>query len=203
MDIARRPHSHPASGDAEGDAVLLAAERLFVDRGVDAVRLDEIVAAAGTTRAALRRRFAGKPALLDALRKRFVDGFVAAQREAMERCADGDWTGRLRAWTASGFHRYLDQVALHDVVFRHARSHDREGMTRNPAVAQLAALLEQGAAARAWVSGDAHMTAAIFFNALHATVDRLVAEGRRDDRQLPLQALTGYFERAVQWWRHA
>jgi len=96
----------------------------------------------------------------------------------MGRCRSEDWTGRLRAWVSGGFDVHLDNVALHDVVF-HGLPHDRRAHQDNCAIDQLTELLEGGVAARAWVTNDPRMTATIFFNALRAAVDRLVAIARR------------------------
>ncbi|WP_407352933.1 TetR/AcrR family transcriptional regulator [Luteimonas sp. R10] len=181
--------------------LLDAAGRLFIDKGVDAVGLDEIAAEAGATRVELARHFDGKQALLAALRERFVETFCTHLRQAMARCRADDWSGRLRAWVAAGFDGYLDNVALHDVVFHGVDTHDRELQRRNPVVDQLTELLQGGVDARAWVTSDPRMTAIVFFNALHAAVDHLVAVGAPYERMRAMRILTGYFERSVQWWK--
>lgn len=182
------------------DGVLNLAERMFVSRGVDAVDVRDIAAEAGISRRTLAGHFGDKAALLGALRERFVASFCTRLHEAMERCLPDDWTGRLRAWVATGFNGYLDSVAVHDVVF-HGLPHDRQAHQDNCAIDQLTELLQGGVAARVWVANDPRMTATIFFNALHATVDRLVATGEPYDRSQPLRTLIGYFERSVQWWK--
>lgn len=190
----------PLASGGERDALLDAAERVFVRRGVDAAEIGDVAAEAGVDLRVATEAFDGKAALLGALRERFVASFCAQLRDAMDRCRPDDWTGRLRAWVATGFNGYLDHVALHDVVF-HGLPHDRLAHQDNCAIDQLTELLEGGVAARAWVASDPRMTATIFFNALHAAVDRLVVAGEPYDRSRPLQTLIGYFERAVQWWK--
>lgn len=185
---------------SDRDELLDAAERMFVARGVDAVDVGDIAAEAGLSGRAMAGHFVDKAALLGALRERFVASFCAQLREAMDRCRPDDWTGRLRAWVATGFNGYLDHVALHDVVF-HGLPHDRLAHQDNCAIDQLTELLQGGVAARAWVASDPRMTATIFFNALHAAVDRLVVAGEPYDRSRPLRMLIGYFERSVQWWK--
>lgn len=181
--------------------LLDAAERVFVRAGVERASIDDIAAEAGLSVQEIARQFDGKPALLAALRERFVAGFCEQLREAMDRCGPEDWSGRLRAWVVAGFNGYLDQVALHDVVFHGLPAHDRQAQQDNCAIDQLTELLQNGVSARAWVTNDARMTATIFFNALHAAVDRLVAIGEPYDRSRPLRTLIGYFERSVQWWK--
>ena len=182
------------------DGLLDVAERMFVARGVDAVDVGDIAAEAGLSGRLLAGHFGDKSALLGALRERFVASFCAQLSEAMDRCRPDDWSGRLRAWVAAGFNGYLDRVAVHDVVF-HGLPHDRQAHQDNCAIDQLTELLEGGVAARAWVASDPRMTATIFFNALHAAVDRLVVAGEPYDRSRPLKTLIGYFERSVQWWK--
>lgn len=197
------PFSMPSGRRALGfdrDDLLDVAARLFVTRGVDAVDVGDIAAEAGFSGQVVAGHFGDKAALLGALRERFVASFCTQLREAMDRCRPEDWTGRLRAWVATGFNGYLDQVALHDVVF-HGLPHDRQAHQDNCAIDQLTELLEGGVAARVWVANDPRMTATIFFNALHAAVDRLVVTGEPYDRARPLRTLIGYFERSVQWWK--
>src|SRR5690606_36933931 len=173
------------------------------ERGVEAVALDQVATLAGMPAGELRCRYGDTRALLAALRDRFVARFCDRLERAMQRCRPDDWPGRLRAWTVAAFDGYLEEVALHDVVFHGTDPHDREALRSNPVVDQLAALLRAGVEARAWAAPDPGMTATIFFNALHAAVDRVVAEGAPYRRQQPLQTLIGYFDRSVQWWRQA
>lgn len=176
-----------------------AAERAFIARGVERVSLEEVAAEAGQSRRMLQRCFNGKPALLAALRERFIERFCLRLADAMDRCAPDDWNGRLRAWIVTGVDTYLDQVALHDVVFHDAR-HERQRSQRNPVADQLAGLLEGGVQARAWAIIDPRMTAGIFFHAMHSAVDSVIVAGEPYDRRRAVQTLIGYFERSVQWW---
>lgn len=197
--LPTQPFAPLAAGGARA-ALLDAAERVFVSRGVDAADIGDVAAEAGVDLRVASEEFDGKAALLGALRERFVAMFCAQLREAMDRCRPEDWTGRLRAWVSTGFNGYLDHVALHDVVF-HGLPHDRLAHQDNCAIDQLTELLQGGVAARVWVASDPRMTATIFFNALHAAVDRMVVAGEPYDRSRPLRTLIGYFERSVQWWK--
>jgi AcrR family transcriptional regulator len=62
--------------------ILLAAERLFAERGVDAVSLRAVMAAAGTNVASVHYHFGSKDALLEALVKQ-RSGEIAARREVL------------------------------------------------------------------------------------------------------------------------
>jgi AcrR family transcriptional regulator len=186
-------------------AALDAAERLFVERGVERVALADIAAAAGLDLRALRACYASREHLLLALQERFVNDFCQRLAQAMNSCREGDWSGRLRAWVQTGVDGYLDNVALHDVVFHDLRTHDRHAWQENPVVDQLVELLEGGIAARVWAAPDPRMTALIFFTAMHSAVDRVITCGESQDdpaqvRHRLVQTLIGYFERSVQWW---
>lgn len=182
------------------EALLDVAARLFVERGTERVALADIAAGAGLELRVLRDHFASREHVLLALQQRFIEGFRVRLREAMDRCRPNDWPARLRAWVQSAVEGYLDQVALHDVVFHDLRTHDRHAMQENPVVDQLVELLEGGIAARVWAAPDPRLTAVIFFTAMHSAVDRVIACGEPQDRQRLVQTLIGYFERSVQWW---
>ncbi|MEI2431976.1 MULTISPECIES: TetR/AcrR family transcriptional regulator [Lysobacter] len=191
------------------DPALDAAARLVAAYGVAALRLERIATAAGLDEAQLRVRFGCERRLRAALEQRFADGFVARVRQAMDRCRDGDWGGRLRAWVQTAVSAYLEQVALHDALFHdahtHSKGYDRQAWQDNPVIDQLVELLEGGIAARVWAAPDPRMTAVIFFSAMHGAVDRAIACGDAQTRPAEtrhrlVQTLVGHFERNVQWW---
>lgn len=190
------------------DPALDAAARLVAAYGTGALRLARIAAAAAIDEESLRARFGTDRGLREALERRFADGFVARVRQAMDRCRDGDWGGRLRAWVETAVSAYLEQVALHDALFHDATrdtGYDRQAFQDNPVIDQLVELLEGGIAARVWAAPDPRMTAVIFFSAMHGAVDRVIACGDAQTRPAEarhrlVQTLIGHFERNVQWW---
>ncbi|MEH6418689.1 TetR/AcrR family transcriptional regulator [Pseudomonas sp. CGJS7] len=186
-------------------AALDAAERLFIERGTRRVGLSDIAAAAGLPLRALRRCYPSSERLQAAVETRFVQRFCAHAAQAMDRCRDGDWSARLRAWVRAAVDGYLDHVALHDAVFHDLRTHDRQQWQDNPVVDQLVELLEGGIAARVWAAPDPRMTAVIFFTVMHSAVDRVIACGDPSEdpaqvRHRLAQTVIGHFERTVQWW---
>jgi AcrR family transcriptional regulator len=97
---------------------MLAARKLFTERGYDAVGTEEIVRAAGVTRGALYHHFGGKAELLEAVYERL-------EAESTERVArvvlGSDLESPLEAMKA-GIEAFLDEcaepelqrIALHD-----------------------------------------------------------------------------------------
>ncbi|MCV7084239.1 helix-turn-helix transcriptional regulator, partial [Mycolicibacter hiberniae] len=61
------------TNDSTDQRLLSAAERLFAERGVDAVSLRAIMAAAGTNVAAVHYHFGSKERLIEALLDRYLD----------------------------------------------------------------------------------------------------------------------------------
>ncbi len=190
------PRRTKAPQTRRGD-LMDAAERLFLAKGIAATSVDAIVAGAQVAKGTFYLYFASKDAMLVALQQRFVEGFCARLQAAMDRHRPGNWAGRLRSWVEAGVGTYLDNVALHDVVFHDYRPEDRRQMNDNAVVDQLAALLAQGAAAGAWAVDDARLTAVILFNALHGAVDDAVARGRIGERRALSRTLSRFFERAL------
>jgi AcrR family transcriptional regulator len=192
---APRPRTKPA--EVRREELMDAAERLFLDQGIAATSVDDIVAAAGVAKGTFYLHFASKEELLAALQRRFVMGFRSAIAAAVEHGRPGDWRGRLHAWVEASVGGYLDRVALHDVVFHEFRPQDRRTRHDNPVVDDLAGLLAAGNAAGAWSVDDPRFTAVLLFNAVHGAVDDAVVGGGAADRAALVRALDAFFRRAV------
>ncbi|GER11905.1 TetR/AcrR family transcriptional regulator [Variovorax boronicumulans] len=182
-------------------ALMDAAEQLFIAKGIPATSIDDIAAGAQVAKGTFYLYFPSKEALLGALQQRFVDTFCARLQEAMDRHASGKHRARLKAWVEAGLETYLDNVALHDVVFHEYRPEDRRMRNDNVVITQLVTLLKQGDAAGVWEVEDATLTAVILFNALHGVADDAVAMGPHAnpvaDRRRRARALTRFFEQAL------
>ncbi len=174
-----------------------AAERIFLDKGVAATSVDEIVAAADVAKGTFYIHFESKDELLMALQRRFVATFRQKLEEAMNRRPREDWKGRLRAWVEAGVDGYLDRAALHDLVFHEFRPDGPRARHDNPIVDQLAELLGQGARAGAWSVGAPSFTAVLLFHALHGAFDDAVDTATEVNRKRLSRALLSFFHRAV------
>ncbi|WP_162941468.1 TetR/AcrR family transcriptional regulator [Desertimonas flava] len=80
----------PRDGSANRQRILDAAERLVIDNGFNATTLDQVIAAAGTSKGAFFHHFDGKAALARALVERYAAGDVAHLEGALEATAGID-----------------------------------------------------------------------------------------------------------------
>src|SRR5580704_1703799 len=143
---ASRPPPRPRTKPPEvrREELMDAAERIFLDKGVAATSVDEIVSAADVAKGTFYIHFESKERLLLSLQQRFIDTFCRDLKAAMDRRRAGDWNGRLRAWVETSVEVYHDRTALHDVVFHQFRPDDPGAKHDNPIVDELAEFLAQG-----------------------------------------------------------
>jgi AcrR family transcriptional regulator len=199
VSFAEMPVSRPRTKPAEirRNELMDAAEKLFLEKGVGATSVDEIVAAAGVAKGTFYVHFASRDHLLAALQHRFVMSYADTLQRAMDACRERDWPGRLHAWVAAGVNGYLDRVALHDVVFHEIRVDDRRLKHENVVVERLATFLEEGMQAGAWPVGDARLTAVMLFSALHAAIDDALAEDAPPNRTTLIEVLSRFCRQAI------
>jgi AcrR family transcriptional regulator len=176
-----------------------AAERIFLDKGIAATSVDEIVAAAGVAKGTFYIHFESKDQLLVALQQRFIATFSGDFRAAMSRRRAGDWKGRLRAWVEAGVDGYLDRNALHDLVFHEFRPGDPRAKHDSAIVDELAAFLDEGTRAGAWSVEAPRPTAVMLFAALHGALDDAIggAAAAEVNRRRLSRGLLAFFHRAV------
>ncbi len=198
---ASEPRRRVKAPETRAAALMDAAERLFIEKGIATTSIDDIAAGAQVAKGTFYLYFPSKEALLGALQQRFVDSFCARLQEAMDRHRPEDHHGRIKAWVETGLETYLDNVALHDVVFHEYRPEDRRMRNDNAVITQLVGLLKHGDAAGVWEVEDPTLTAVILFNALHGVADDAVAMGLATgpgpERRRRAKALTRFFEHAL------
>ncbi len=179
------------------EELLDAAQQLFLDKGIAATSIDDIASAAKVAKGTVYLYFPSKEALLAGLQERFVMTFLTRLETAMERCGPNRWRPRLQVWIKTVIEGYLDQVALHDVIFHEMQPYDRHAMSNNPVIDQLTELLGEGAKAGAWTSEAPRSTAIMFFHALHGGVDAAIAENPKVNRARLIRTITTFVERAL------
>ena len=190
-----RPRTKPAG--LRREELLDAAQQLFLAKGIGGTSIEDIVSAADVAKGTFYLYFASKEAILSALQERFVADFCARLDTAMARCGPDRWRSKLQTWVKTIIEGYLDQVALHDVIFHEIEHYDRKAMSDNPAVDQLTTLLTEGARHGAWKAEQPRSTAIMLFHAFHGGVDAAIAENSKVNRARLIRTLTTFVERAL------
>jgi AcrR family transcriptional regulator len=135
--------------------------------------------------ARLNLHFASKDDVLLALRDRFVCTLLEDLKKAISKRSEGDWKGKLGAWAQAGIAYFLEEAAIHDLVFREYL------------LPHLSDLLEAGTAAGAWSVDDHRFTAIFLFHGLHGVVHDALAKENRVARNLLVAKLQQTCYRAV------
>jgi AcrR family transcriptional regulator len=170
-----RPRTKPA--EERRDELMNAARNLFLKNGVGATSIEQITDGADVAKGTFYLHFASKDDILLALRERFVQGLLEVLKRASARRPEDDWKGKLAAWAKAGVAYFLDEAALHALVFHESTVPKEHG--ENTVIVHLAGLLEAGTAAGAWSVDDAHFTATFLFHGLHGVVHDALATEKR------------------------
>lgn len=195
------------SPDERRQDLLDAGEKVFLAKGVASATVEDITSAAGVAKGTFYLYFAAKDDLLEALRERFALRF--SQRvDARVAALAGSWADKLGLWAEAGIEAYLEQVALHDVLFHTAPTpaHIESGRTvrfsrqrpsgAEPPLASLAEFLRQGHAAGAWQCPHPELSAVMLFYALHGVVDHAISQPAPDYAGMK-QAARDFFRNSV------
>jgi AcrR family transcriptional regulator len=165
----------PRQRDRRSAEILDAAAALFVEKGVAATSIDDIVDRAGVAKGTFYHYFRDRTSMLQALRERYAQYFADTAAEATGLCDPEDWTGRLHAWTAAVAAAYISSYDLHDAIFHDPAVCHRCAMGDLLVVQDLAALIGAGCQTGVWDVDDALATAVCMFHGLHGMVDEAIA----------------------------
>lgn len=163
----------PRQRDRRSAVILDAAAALFVEQGMVATSIDDIVDRAGVAKGTFYHYFQDRAAMLEALRRRYSQQFADTAAEATAACDAADWPAQLDAWIRTVAAGYLATYALHDAIFHDPAIH-RCAMSEEPFVQDLAALIGAGSRAGAWETDDALATAVCMFHGLHGMMDEAI-----------------------------
>jgi len=192
------PRSRTRSPHTRRAALMDAAERLFLSKGVAATSVQDIACAAQVAKGTFYLYFNSRDAMLDALQQRFMLGFCARIAQALAQCPPGDWHARLRIWFETALDGLLGQVMLHDMLFHDVRpGSDRKLMANNPVIVQLAELLQSGVQAHIWHTPDPRAMAIMMFHAMHGLADEALARGGANARAPLVDVLAQTFSQAL------
>ncbi|EJC76584.1 transcriptional regulator [Rhizobium leguminosarum bv. trifolii WSM2012] len=196
--MSGNPVSKPRTKPAEErrDELMVSAERLFLEKGLEQTTVEEITTGAGVAKGTFYLHFSSKADVLQALRVRFVQGVLDGIVAAVERRRQEDWRGKLAAWSRACATGYLDAAGLHHLAFVATAPTTREGLSRNILIDHLSELLAAGAAGKTWSVDDPRFTAVFLFNALHGVVNQSIGETPADRAEL-LRRIEAHFLRAL------
>jgi hypothetical protein len=118
-------------------------------------------------------------------------------KKAISKRSETDWKGKLAAWAKAGVTYFLEESAIHDLVFREYQLPSSKGERENVVILHLSDLLEAGTAAGAWSVDDHRFTAIFLFHGLHGVVHDALAKEHRVARKLLVAKLQQACFRAV------
>ncbi|CAB3767983.1 TetR family transcriptional regulator [Burkholderia sp. MSh2] len=177
------PHKTPRTKPAEVrlDELMAAAEKLFLEQGVEATTINEIVELAQVAKGTFYHYFTSKNELLEAMGQRYTAQFLARLKLAVDACADDDWLDKLRTWIRTSIEAYVDTYRTHDIVYTNHHHHDRNNPEKNAILDQLQAILEGGTHAQTWTLAQPRITALLIYAGVHGATDEAIV-GRTTDR---------------------
>jgi AcrR family transcriptional regulator len=189
--MAPTPHRHPRTKPPEErrDELIRAAQRLFLEQGYGSTTIDNITSAAQVAKGTFYLYFKSKEDVRAALEYRFASDHLARIKTAVLRKPEGDWKGKISAWTSASIATYLDSIKLHDVLFYEGRSPTREGLVDNIVITHLAEMLRDGSIAGAWAVDDPRAAAVFIFSGVHAVVDDAYSKEKPVNRRRLTQRL--------------
>ena len=185
----------PRQPELRSNEILDAAASLFVEKGVAATSIDDIVERAGVAKGTFYHYFSDRTAMLDALRERYAERFADEAIRADEACERHDWNGRLNAWISAVSEAYISSYALHDAIFHDPVILKRCPMSQLVVVQNLAILIEQGQDVGIWEADCPLSTAVCMFHALHGTFDEAIA--MESDTDILVPRLSKLFRRML------
>ena len=171
----------PRRADQRRADLIEAAGKLFVEKGYEATTMDEIAAAAGFAKGTLYHYFANKAELLKVLRQGFEQEVMKRIRSRVERCPEGGYQERIKAWIDAAVAAYFDLSDLHDVVIYGAGMPFRNAMADAEITRYLTKLIRDGNAAEAWRVDDEKWTAVVMFYSFRGGCDEAMMGAQRPE----------------------
>jgi AcrR family transcriptional regulator len=190
-----KPRTKPA--EVRREELLDAAEQLFLEKGLAATSVDEIVSHAEVAKGTFYLHFASKDALVVGLRERFLRRFHEGVEKAIARKRPDDYRGRLRAWIQASVDSFMDQYELHEIVFHEFRPEEHKPGADNEVFSSLIELLKAGAAAGAFDLSDPELTAMMLLHSFHGATDAVLAGEKTGARKSVVKQIEVFALRVV------
>lgn len=167
----KRPRTKPP--EARRDDLMNAAQRMFIEHGVNHTTVDQITNAAEVAKGTFYIYFNSKEDIHAALASRFVEEYVRKVRAEINNESEDDFAGRLAAWVGASVDGYLNDPPLVDMLF-HKHPQIPNGNLTNKIVSPLEELLSSGQQSGAWSIRSPHFVAVYLYSALHGVIDDLI-----------------------------
>jgi AcrR family transcriptional regulator len=180
---AKRPRPRTKPLEERRDDLMNAAQELFLKHGVGPTTIDQITSVADVAKGTFYLYFESKEDVLLALRDRFRTNFLIDVENAVSHQRDDDWAGKLRAWVRTAVGKYLDAVALHDLLFHGGHRPGREKLRDNKAIAHLANVLTAGTAAKAWAVERPQEVAVFLMYGVHGVIDLSIVNDKAPNKR--------------------
>jgi AcrR family transcriptional regulator len=161
-------------------ALMDAAAKLFVEKGIEATTIIDIVNEASAGKGTFYHYFSSKEEVILALREKFSKDFVSGVAMAIEECPTTDHAAQFHAWLRATIDAYASNYRLHDVVFHEFRHSNRNAADKEIVLQQLMELLEAGVEARSWRLSSVRATAIVLFDGMHGVVDDAIDSGQME-----------------------
>lgn len=168
-----RPRTKPA--EVRLDELMAAAEKLFLEKGVEATTISDIVESAQVAKGTFYHYFSAKTDLLEALGKRYTERFMSSLERAMSACAADDWVGRLQVWVYANVETYVKTYQVHDIVYTNHHHHDRSNQAKNAILDQLLEIIDGGCRAGVWSPPAPRVVALLIYSGVHGATDDVIA----------------------------
>lgn len=157
--------------------LLAAATALFVEHGIAATTIDEIVARSGIAKATFYHYFESKHALLDALRDDLIERCNSRILEAVAACPEDDLPLRFITWVRATAEVRICTLAIADVVFSEEGCPLHWTVSGEPFMKYFVSLLQQGNRRRVWSVKKPALAATMIFHGMFGVQDDVILSG--------------------------
>ena len=165
--------------------LLDAATALFVERGINATTIDDIVTRAGIAKATFYHYFESKQALLQALREDLVEQCNSRVLEAMEACPKEDLHLRLVTWVRATAEVRLCTMEFADIIFNEESCPLHWTVSGEPFMKSFVSLLQKGNRLGQWSVKKPALTATMIFHGMFGVIDDVMLSGADPRSALP------------------
>lgn len=168
------------SAEVRLEELMNAALDLFATKGFEATTVNEIVEKAKVAKGTFYNYFTSKTEILQALRQRYLDSFLAVLNDAVAACDRQDIKGQLKAWLFTCVDQYIKTYEEHDIVFSTSHHFHRDNPEKNAFLQNLMLILDKGNAQGIWQCENTAYMSLFIYSAVHGITDVAIIENIKD-----------------------